>query len=412
MAMSTLKQQFLELSEPDDDGVYRNGSARRMARTNLAMRELESLWNEAVHSVPFQIPDSGIGLAAVGSLARGQIGPASDLDLVLITADHVALSTTQLNEFANKLWYPIWDSGLDLDHSVRTVSQCESVTDHDLPAAMGWLNVNPIAGDRHLIETTATAILERWRKAARKRLPELLESANVRNERFDRMSYVNQPDIKESRGGLRDTVLLSALAASWLADRPHGRYDDAVERLLDVRDAIHLITRKDTNRLLTQYQAEVAAMLGLADPTLPEGERGAKSIDDLQTLLAGILHDIGKRPGVTDHAAEGARHAAVIVRRMGFDNQMVDWVRLLVREHLTLSDFASSRNPNDPEVGAELASRVGGDPQLLDMLFALTKADMSSLGATAGETISNTVGWSKWRARLVTQMATLARNTM
>ena len=212
MAMSTLKQQFLELSEPDADGVYRNGSAKRMARTNLAMRELEALWNEAVHSVPFQIPDSGIGLAAVGSLARGQIGPASDLDLVLITADHVALSTTQLNEFANKLWYPIWDSGLDLDHSVRTVSRCESVTDHDLPAAMGWLNVNPIAGDRHLIETTATAILERWRKAARKRLPELLESANVRNERFDRMSYVNQPDIKESRGGLRDTVLLSALA--------------------------------------------------------------------------------------------------------------------------------------------------------------------------------------------------------
>ena len=585
MAMSTLKQQFLELSEPDADGVYRNGSAKRMARTNLAMRELGALWDEAVHAVPFQIPDSGIGLAAVGSLARGQIGPASDLDLVLITADHVALSTAQLNEFANKLWYPIWDSGLDLDHSVRTVSQCESVTDHDLPAAMGWLNVNPIAGDRHLIETTATAILERWRKAARKRLPELLESANVRNERFDRMSYVNQPDIKESRGGLRDTVLLSALAASWLADRPHGRYDDAVERLLDVRDAIHLITRKDTNRLLTQYQAEVAAMLGLADPTLPEGEREAKSIDDLQTLLArlsrtiafaldstasraqrtlvhdkprfsffqilspraggkreadpladpalplrvaaaagreglpintstlvnlkrapihdnawsdemrglfvellasgerlpqvweeldfvgipgrlmpewdairnrpsasaahrytidrhmlavtaqlgrerpgdggefddahytalllaGILHDIGKRPGVADHAAEGARHAAVIVRRMGFDDQMVDWVRLLVREHLTLSDFASSRNPNDPEVGAELASRVGGDPQLLDMLFALTKADMSSLGATAGETISNTVGWSKWRARLVTQMAALARNAM
>ncbi|PVV60773.1 protein-PII uridylyltransferase, partial [Bifidobacterium animalis subsp. lactis] len=81
MAMSTLKQQFLELSEPDAAGVYRNGSAQRMARTNLAMRALEALWNEAVHSVPLQIPDSGIGLAAGGSLARGQIGPASDLDL-------------------------------------------------------------------------------------------------------------------------------------------------------------------------------------------------------------------------------------------------------------------------------------------------------------------------------------------
>ena len=100
------------------------------------------------------------------------------------------------------------------------------------------------------------------------------------------MEYLNQPDIKEARGGLRDSVLVSALAASWLADRPHGRYDDAVERLLDVRDCIHLVAGKDANRLLAPYQAEVAAMLGLADPTLPEGEREAKSIDDLQTLLA------------------------------------------------------------------------------------------------------------------------------
>lgn len=160
---------------------------------------------------------------------------------------------------------------------------------------------------------------------------------------------------------------------------------------------------------IDRHMLAVTAQLGRERPV------NGGAFDDVHytaLLLAGILHDIGKRPGVADHAAEGARHAAVIVRRMGFDDQMVDWVRLLVREHLTLSDFASSRNPNDPEVGAELASRVDGDPQLLDMLFALTKADMSSLGATAGETISNTVGWSKWRARLVTQMAALARASM
>ena len=69
---------------------------------------------------------------------------------------------------------------------------------------------------------------------------------------------------------------MSALAASWLADRPHGTYDDAVERLLDVRDCIHLVAGKDTNMLLSPYQAKVAAMLGLADPTLPDGEREAK----------------------------------------------------------------------------------------------------------------------------------------
>lgn len=128
---------------------------------------------------------------------------------------------------------------------------------------------------------------------------------------------------------------------------------------------------------IDRHMLAVTAQLGRERPV------NGGAFDDVHytaLLLAGILHDIGKRPGVADHAAEGARHAAVIVRRMGFDDQMVDWVRLLVREHLTLSDFASSRNPNDPEVGAELASLVDGDPQLLDMLFALTKADMSSLG--------------------------------
>lgn len=597
-AVDGLKQRFMTMSQPDSDGVYRNGAQKRKARTELAMTCLKELWNEACEAVSFDVPSSGVGLGAVGSLARGQVGPSSDLDLVVIYEPH-ALTDPQLNELANKLWYPIWDSGLDLDQSVRTRSQCESVTDHDLPAAMGWLDVVAIAGDARLIEDTAVSILERWRKAARKRLPELLGSAKSRLDGFGRMAYINQPDIKEARGGLRDCVLVSALAASWLADRPHGKYDDAVERLLDVRDCIHLVANKDTNMLLSQYQARVAAMLGLADPTLPEGEREAASIDDLQTLLArvgrqvafsldstasraehslthekprfaffqvfqprgggkrqaptfdviapgvakheeeivlapgadpksdaklalrvavaaaesglpiapgtlqnlrkcplgdrdwndesrelflrllasgenlldvweeidfvdipgrlipewlavrnrpsasaahrytidrhmvevvtrlgretpngglyddshyqalllaGILHDIGKRPGVGDHAAEGARQASAVLKRMGFDSQTIWWVTLLVREHLTLSEFATGQNPNDPNVGGELASRIDHDPVLLDMLFDLTRADGSSLGATSGEAISKQYGWSKWRETLVRNM--------
>ena len=251
-AVDGLKQRFMDMSQPDADGVYRNGAAKRKARTDLAMDCLKQLWQEACQTVSFDVPQSGIGLGAVGSLARGQVGPSSDLDLVVIYEPH-ALTDRQLNELANKLWYPIWDSGLDLDQSVRTRAQCEAVTDHDLPAAMGWLDVVPIAGDTQLIESTAVSILERWRRAARKRLPELLGSAKSRLGEFGRMAYSNQPDIKESRGGLRDSVLVSALAASWLADRPHGQYDDAVERLLDVRDCIHLVANKDTNMLLAPY---------------------------------------------------------------------------------------------------------------------------------------------------------------
>ena len=596
----------MDMSQPDDDGVYRNGATKRKARTELAMQCLTELWNAACKDVSFPVPDSGIGFAAVGSLARGQLGPSSDLDLVIIYEPRT-LNDQQLNELANKLWYPLWDSGLDLDHSIRTRAQCEEVTDHDLPAAMGWLDVKPIAGDTALITTTATSILERWRKAARKRLPELLDSARARLDEFGRLQYVNQPDIKEARGGLRDAVLVSALAASWLADRPHGIYDEAVERLLDVRDCIHLVAGKDTNLMLTPYQAKVAVMLGLADPTWPENERAAYSIDDLQTLLArigrrisfsldstasraehslthekprfaffqmfsqrsggkreapqfdvvapgvakhegelvlapgaepakdaklasrmavaagefglpinpstlvnlkhcpihdnqwddesrelfirllacgsnlmevwesidfvdipgrwmpewlgvrnrpsasaahrytidrhmvevtsrlgretpsggrydddhfkalllaGITHDIGKRAFVADHAAEGARHVPVILKRMGYAPDIVDWATVLVREHLTLSEFATGKDPYDPAVAEELADRLHHDKMLLDMLFDLTRADGSSLGATAGETITKQYGWSKWREQIVRGMYSAARAAM
>ena len=139
-AVDGLKQRFMDMSQPDDDGVYRNGATKRKARTELAMQCLTELWNAACKDVSFPVPDSGIGFAAVGSLARGQLGPSSDLDLVIIYEPRT-LSDQQLNELANKLWYPLWDSGLDLDHSIRTRAQCEEVTDHDLPAAMGWLDV-------------------------------------------------------------------------------------------------------------------------------------------------------------------------------------------------------------------------------------------------------------------------------
>ena len=144
----------MDMSQPDADGVYRGGSAKRRARTELAMDCLRRLWSDAVAAVPFDMPSTGIGFGAVGSLARGQIGPSSDLDLVIIYEPHT-INDQQLNELANKLWYPLWDSGLDLDQSVRTRQQCEAVTDSDLPAAMGWLDVKPIAGDTALISATA-----------------------------------------------------------------------------------------------------------------------------------------------------------------------------------------------------------------------------------------------------------------
>jgi [protein-PII] uridylyltransferase len=74
-----------------------------------------------------------------------------------------------------------------------------------------------------------------------------------------------EPDLKESRGGLRDLVALRAVAASWVADVPHERIAAAHGRLLDVRDALHTVTGRATDRLVLQEQDNVAAALGLLD---------------------------------------------------------------------------------------------------------------------------------------------------
>ena len=111
-------------------GVAPRSAGRERSSPWIACR----LWSDAVAAVPFDVPSTGIGFGAVGSLARGQIGPSSDLDLVIIYEPHT-INDQQLNELTNKLWYPLWDSGLDLDQSVRTRQQCEAVTDSDLPAA-------------------------------------------------------------------------------------------------------------------------------------------------------------------------------------------------------------------------------------------------------------------------------------
>ena len=159
---------------------------------------------------------------------------------------------------------------------------------------------------------------------------------------------------------------------------------------------------------IDRHMVEVVTRLGRETPS--GGRYDDRHYEAL--LLAGILHDIGKRPGVANHAAEGARHATVVVERMGFDRDIVRWVTLLVREHLTLSEFATGRNPNDPNVGDDLAGRLDHNPVLLDMLFDLTRADGSSLGATSGETISKQYGWSKWRETLVRTMYNATRYHM
>lgn len=241
-------------------GPGSNGAERRRAVVELVVTGLVELWADATDGQE----TTGLALGAVGSVGRGDASPVSDLDLVLVH-DGRGRAAPQIAGLADRLWYPIWDAGLDLDHSVRSLAQCRQVASKDLPAAVGLLDLRPVAGDAAVVHRARSAVLADWRSAARRRLPELIASTRQRAERHGELAYLIEPDLKESRGGIRDAVVLSALAATWLTDRPHGTVDRAYAHLLDVRDAVQVVSGRHTNRLVLQDQDEVAALAGFSD---------------------------------------------------------------------------------------------------------------------------------------------------
>ncbi|MFD7135346.1 [protein-PII] uridylyltransferase [Streptomyces sp. NPDC059894] len=204
----------------------------------------------------------GVSLVAVGGYGRAELSPRSDLDLLLL---HDGTDPKAVAALADRLWYPVWDLGLALDHSVRTPAEARRTAGEDLKVQLGLLDARHLAGDLALTAGLRTAVLADWRNQAPKRLPELQELCADRAERQGELQYLLEPDLKEARGGLRDATALRAVAASWLADAPREGLDDARRRLLDVRDALHLATGRATDRLALQEQDQVAAELGLLD---------------------------------------------------------------------------------------------------------------------------------------------------
>ncbi|MYW07565.1 [protein-PII] uridylyltransferase, partial [Streptomyces sp. SID2563] len=237
----------------------RPGPPRRAALAALTDDWLTALFTGAAQHAGVR----GAALVAVGGYGRGELSPRSDLDLLLLhdgTADASAVAA-----LADRIWYPVWDLGLALDHSVRTPAEARKTAGEDLKVQLGLLDARPVAGDLGLVAALRTAILADWRNQAPKRLPDLHELCRERAERHGELRFLLEPDLKEARGGLRDVTALRAVAASWVADAPREGLAEARRTLLDARDALHLTTGRATDRLALQEQDQVAQALGLLD---------------------------------------------------------------------------------------------------------------------------------------------------
>ena len=234
-----------------------SGPERRLALSSGVDVWLSELFEQAIGTHKTWSQD--FALVAVGSYGRRELGANSDLDLVLVHADSVTPDLV-----AEKLWYPIWDSGVNVDHSVRTIAGARVIAASDVKAFTGLLDARHIAGNEELTLELRGVITHDWRATAKKSLPELFELVAERRTNFGELFQLIEPNIKESYGGIRDATILGHLSATWLVDLPRTEWQNARSFLLDVRDALAVTSSGD--RLHMQSQQAVAVELGLADP--------------------------------------------------------------------------------------------------------------------------------------------------
>ncbi|MEW1548568.1 [protein-PII] uridylyltransferase [Streptomyces tsukubensis] len=235
------------------------GAPRRAALAALTDRWLGHLMRAAQRDTGV----TGSALVAVGGYGRGELSPRSDLDLLLLHDGTAA--PRAVAALADRIWYPVWDLGLALDHSVRTPAEARTTAGADLKVHLGLLDARPVAGDPGLVASLRATVLADWRNRAPGRLPELAELCRERAERHGDLHHLLEPDLKEARGGLRDATALRAVAASWLADAPRDGLAEARRTLLDTRDALHLTTGRAVDRLALEDQDQTAARLGVLD---------------------------------------------------------------------------------------------------------------------------------------------------
>ena len=279
--------------------TYLEDRAALAARTDLrgrdfchALSQRTDEWLAGLFEAAADGVTGAIALVAAGGYGRGQLAPGSDLDVWLLHADQPGIASV-----ADRLWYPVWDTGLQLGHAVRTVRQALALAADDLDTATALLALRPIAGDGDLAAELAERARQQWRKRWKRWLPELTRRASARHAASGEVAFLLEPDIKDGRGGLRDVHALdwAGVAAPVLLEGDSDALADAHDVLLDARVELHRATGRATDRLVLERQDEVAAALGFGDA------------DELMAGIAGAARTIS---WIGDEAWGRARSAA------------------------------------------------------------------------------------------------------
>lgn len=230
-----------------------------------------------------------VALIAVGGFGRRSVSLHSDVDVLVLT-DGTDDEGAQL--LAEAFLYPLWDSGIDVGHSVQSLENVLALARTDLRTATMLLDARVIAGDRGLAQELQKQARARVFDPGRRELLEkLVEERSARHERFGGSRYLLEPDIKSASGGLRDLDVLQwtlgicfgartldeAVTQGALVHREADEIQQARTFLLGVRERLHLRASRRQDRLTFEDQEDLAPQLGFGDGT--DSEHGGTAPD-------------------------------------------------------------------------------------------------------------------------------------
>ena len=258
---------------------------------------LKKLWCQH-HLDEFQIT-----LIAVGGYGRGELHPQSDVDILLLTQEEINLA---LEEKISSFITQLWDIKLDIGHSVRSIKECLKQAVKEVTVATNLMEMRQIAGNKILIQQLTAVLSEDVFWTSEKFFIAKCKEQEARHQQYRGAAYTLEPNLKANPGGLRDIQTIS-----WVAKRHFSA--DSLEELVEhnylypneffellesqdylwrMRFALHYVAGRSENRLLFDYQADVAKMMGFGDGGKAPVERMMKRffriiarVTELNTML-------------------------------------------------------------------------------------------------------------------------------
>jgi [protein-PII] uridylyltransferase len=258
---------------------------------------LTKLWCQH-HLDEFQI-----SLVAVGGYGRGELHPQSDVDILLLTQEDVPF---ELEEKISSFITQLWDIKLDIGHSVRSIKECLKQAVKEVTVATNLMEMRQIAGNEALTQQLMPLIHEDVFWTSEKFFIAKCKEQENRHQQYRGAAYTLEPNLKANPGGLRDIQTIA-----WVAKRHfsadsfeelvehHYLYPNEFFELLEsqhylwrMRFALHFAAGRSENRLLFDYQAAVAKMMGFGDEGKAPVERMMKRffriisrVAELNTML-------------------------------------------------------------------------------------------------------------------------------